>query len=171
MDYVTYFFAWTNHPIGQVHLICAFAALITGPTIFFRRKGTRSHRWIGYVYFVSMVVLNIAALFSYRLTGGANLFHGAAVASMATIIPAIYYVWRFKRTRKRGHMIAHGMFMSWSYFGLVMAFISEIVTRQFPALLHGSGGWASFILFVGTLMALTGWWTNRQIRTHVIRRA
>lgn len=170
MEILSYLMHWTDHPVGQLHLGVAYLGLILGPVIFLRRKGTIPHRVMGYVFAFSMLTLNLSALTRYGLTGGPNFFHFAALVSLATIIPGLLYAWRSRaRVSPRSH-VAHGIFMTWAYFGLVMAFIAEAVTRQFPFLLNGEGAWGRFFAFLIPVMVAAAWWTNRMVRHHVIRR-
>ena len=170
MNPLLYLDHWATHPIGQLHVGMALLALVLGPIMFLRRKGTGSHRALGYVFVVAMLTANIAALTRYGLTGGFNFFHFAALMSLATLLPAIVFAWRARQRKSRNAYITHGILMCWAYFGLVMAFIAEAVTRQFPFLLHGEGAWIRFFIFLGALMLVAGWWTRRQVRRHVIRR-
>jgi len=162
---------WSTHPVGQLHVGMALLALVLGPVMFLRRKGTLSHRVIGYVFVVAMLVVNITALTRYGLTGGFNFFHVAAILSLATLLPAIAFAWRARLTNSRRAHITHGVLMSWTYFGLVMALVSETVTRKFPYLLHGEGAWMRFYIFLGLLVAVTGWATNRLVQRRVVHRA
>jgi len=169
MEYISFIFNWTDHPVGQLHLFAAYLALATGPVVFFRRKGTLSHRILGYVFIISMLTLNVSALTRYTLTGSFNFFHFAALFSLATLIPGLVYAWRARMHKSPRAWMTHGILMSWAYFGLVMAFIAETVTRRFPFLLNGETAWFKFFAFLIPVMALTAWWTNRQVRRHVVR--
>ncbi|MEO0974861.1 MAG: DUF2306 domain-containing protein, partial [Pseudomonadota bacterium] len=75
---------WADHWIGQAHLLLAIVALIAGPAIFLARKGTRTHRSLGIVYLVAMLVVNVSALTTYEMSGKPNLFHGFAVMSLSS---------------------------------------------------------------------------------------
>lgn len=55
--------------LGLTHTATATAALLLGPAVFFRRKGDRTHRRVGYAYVASMVILNVTALAIYDLFG------------------------------------------------------------------------------------------------------
>lgn len=170
MEAIYVFFHWTDNPVGQIHLFAAYIAILAGPVVFLRRKGDLPHRVLGYIYFGAMLTLNVAALTRYTLTGSFNFFHFAALMSLLTILPGVWMAIRYKQTRSRVHLNAHGTFMSWSYFGLMMAFVSEMATRKFPFLLSGEYTWPKFFLFLAVVMSLTGWWTARQVRRHVPRR-
>ena len=122
-------------PLGLVHTASAVAALALGPAIFFRRKGDRLHRRLGWAYVTSMIVLNGTAFAIYDLFGHWGPFHYAAIASSATLamglVPAI-------TRRPRGRWLErHYAGMAWSYAGLGAAAVAETLTRlpaAWPAL-------------------------------------
>lgn len=167
--FITYFTTWTAGAVGQVHLISALMALITGFFVLGARKGTFRHVIIGYVYLLSMLIVNGSALMKYDLTGAPNLFHYAAMGSLITIMGGYISAVVFRRTKRIGAAAAHGIFMIWSYFGLFIALIAEIVTRQYPAMLHGEGGWTRFTLALAVLMAVTGAMTHVYAQREIAR--
>lgn len=126
---------WSESPVGLGHFFAALVALVIGPISFLRRKGDRLHRLLGYTYVSVMAVVNVSALTMYELTGGPNLFHFFAALSLATIGPGIWCAVRARQTGRRELLISHYYFMSWSYFGLLAAFLSQIATqvRVMPA--------------------------------------
>jgi len=121
---------WSEHLVGRLHFILAMVALFTGPVVFRREKGTRVHRILGYVYVLSMLCVNISALTMYKLSGGFNLFHFFAITSLITIVPG-WLCAVAARVRKDPRLInPHYFFMSWSYYGLLAAFISQVATQM-----------------------------------------
>ena len=121
--------------LGITHTVFAVLSLLLGPAVFFRRKGDRTHRRIGYAYVGSMLALNATAFMIYDLFGRWGPFHYAAVASSATLamglLPAML-------RRPRGRWIGlHYAGMCWSYAGLGAAAVAETFTRlpgAWPAL-------------------------------------
>ncbi|HNR77589.1 MAG TPA: DUF2306 domain-containing protein [Parvularculaceae bacterium] len=164
-----YLFTWANDPLGYAHLGIALSALLVGAIVVFMRKGTRVHVFAGYVYVASMLGVNASALLKYDLTGGPNLFHAAALFSLATLIAGYLAARRFRRTRRVGDAAAHGALMIWSYYGLVVALVAETFTRAVPFMLHGEGGWIRFSAALGIFMLATGLLTDRLIRREIAR--
>ncbi|NNM20703.1 MAG: DUF2306 domain-containing protein [Gammaproteobacteria bacterium] len=113
--------------LGIIHTVTAGSALLFGPLVFFRRKGTRTHRLLGYGYVVSMLLLNATALMIYDLFDGFGVFHWAALVSLVTlasgIVPALL------RRPQRTWIVWHYMGMNWSYVGLCAAAAAEFLTR------------------------------------------
>lgn len=166
---ISYFATWTEGLVGQSHLFSATAALTAGAMVLRLRKGTRVHVAAGYAYLFAMLSVNGTALAKYDLTGGPNLFHGAAIASLLTLAGAFAAAMRYRVIKRRSAAAAHGVFMIWSYFGLFAALIAEIVTRRFPYMLHGEGGWTRFTIALVLFMAIAGIFTHRYAQREVRR--
>jgi uncharacterized membrane protein len=111
---------------GLIHLIVSIIALITGLVVLITTKGTKRHKQIGYIYAISMVILNITAFMIYKLFGKFGIFHWFAVVSCLTLLLGIYpvLVKNFKN-----YLLVHFNYMYWSVVGLYCAFCAEILTR------------------------------------------
>lgn len=111
---------------GLIHLIVSIIALITGLVVLITTKGTKRHKKIGYIYAISMVILNITAFMIYKLFGKFGIFHWFAVVSCLTLLLGIYpvLVKNFKN-----YLLVHFNYMYWSVVGLYCAFCAEILTR------------------------------------------
>lgn len=162
-DLIDYFATWTDGFIGQAHLAFAIIALLAGAWVISIRKGTRTHRLIGYTYLIAMLILNGTALLKYDLTGAPNMFHFFAIGSLLTITAA-YLAIMIRRSTRTQAVRAHGELMIWSYFGLVMALIAEIVTRGYPSMLHGDGGWSRFTSALLVFSLIAAFFTYRFIQ-------
>jgi uncharacterized membrane protein len=111
--------------LGGFHTVCALVAMASGAGVLLRRKGTRSHRRLGWTYVASMLALNGTALMIYRLFGGFGAFHAAAIASLVTVVAGAVSAYR----RKPGWLERHYAWMTWSYVGLWAAAVAEVGTR------------------------------------------
>ncbi len=112
--------------IGLIHLAAAIVALITGTAVLAMRKGTETHRKVGFVYAGAMVMVVVTAFMIYRLFGGWGIFHWAALVSGLTLLGGMVPVLLRKPD---DWVILHFSFMYWSVMGLYMAFVSEMMTR------------------------------------------
>lgn len=164
-----YIATWANDPLGYLHLAAAMIALVSGAVVAVLRKGNAAHVWLGRAYLAAMLFVNGSALSKYDLTGRPNVFHLAAILSLATVIAGWIAAQRHRKTGARGAAAAHGIFMLWSYFGLIVALIAETVTREFPYMLHGQGGWLRFVAATGAFMIVAGFFYNRYVRREVRR--
>lgn len=141
--------ALVHSPIGFIHLLSAIIALIFGTLILSFRKGTMTHKKFGYVYVVSMVILNITSYMIYHLFGKWGAFHYAAVVSTITLLAGFIPVFTKKPTKS--WMFLHISFMYYSVIGLYAAFASEVLVR-----IPGAGFWwvvmgATFIVMAASI--------------------
>jgi len=111
---------------GFLHALFGVAALLLGAAVFMMRKGTNTHRKVGLAYVLAMFSLNLTALWIFDLTGRFGPFHMAALISLATLF-AGYAPARYRRPGQWVEL--HGIFMGWSYVGLVAGFLAEIAVR------------------------------------------
>jgi uncharacterized membrane protein len=111
--------------LGFAHLIFALAALVSGAFVLLRRKGTLSHKRVGYVYAFCMIGLNGTALLIYRLFRRPGPFHVLAAVSLATLLAGLFPALR----RRAGWLERHYRLMAWSYVGLCAAALAEIAVR------------------------------------------
>ena len=70
--------------VATGHVVAAVSALLAGAAVLLVPKGTHSHRVIGTVYVLALVVVNVAALSLHR-ENTFGVFHALAVASVVTI--------------------------------------------------------------------------------------
>ena len=122
-------------PTSMLHVLCGFLALLTGGAILFFPKGTRLHKAFGYTYVVSMVALNLSALFIYKVFHSFGPFHAFALVSLLSVLAGFWPVFR----RKTGWLKSHYEWMGWSYCGLCAAAVAELGTHppiQYPSALR-----------------------------------
>ena len=130
--------------LGLFHTACAVIALVSGAAVLMRRKGTRIHRRMGWVYVASMLLMNGTALMIYRLFDGFGPFHAGAIFSLVTIAGGIVLA---VRRRPANWLERHYFWMTWSYVGLWAAAVSEVATRT-----PGTGFW--WMVLAGTVAVL-----------------
>jgi uncharacterized membrane protein len=66
------------------HVVAAVSALVLGAAVLLLPKGTHTHRAIGTVYVLALVLVNVAALSLHR-EGTFGVFHALAVVSLVTV--------------------------------------------------------------------------------------
>jgi uncharacterized membrane protein len=93
-----------RHPLVFVHLVAALGALALGIVILTRRKGTGSHRALGWAWVVLMTTAALTAAFirDYRLPniGGFTPIH-------LFVISTLWYLPRAVWHARRGQIAAH----------------------------------------------------------------
>lgn len=150
--------------IGMIHLVTSLVAIVTGGWVVWRPKGTRWHRTIGHAYLWSMIGVLATAFSIYDLTGSFGPFHFAAIVGTVTLAGGMWAV--LARRPRKGWIEAHAVWMSWSYVGLMAAFVAESLTRfVMPAVqpfLQGDGqAWGIFWASVGVAtfgVTAVGWY-------------
>lgn len=157
--------------LGVVHLATAFAAILSGGSVLLTGpKGGRTHRRLGWVYLVSMLVLNGTALSIYRLFGGFGPFHVAAIVSVVGTGFGALFAIRARRARARGDLAARARFIEghyeaigWSYIGLIAALVSETATRT-DIVRRAAAPGAAFGIAVGVATAAVVFVGSRLLR-------
>lgn len=103
-----------RHPLVFFHLVTAFAALLVGAIVLARRKGTRSHKALGWSWVVLMGSTAIASAF-IRDYGMVNLA-GITPIHAFTLLTAVALprgIWHIRH----GNVMAHRSSMRSLYIG------------------------------------------------------
>jgi uncharacterized membrane protein len=129
------------------HIMAAVSALLVGAAILLLPKGTQSHRVIGAVYVVALVVVNVAALSLHR-ENAFGVFHALAVVSLVTIGVGLLPVLLGRRSLPV--IVTHAYCMAWSYAGLVAAGSGQLVV----AIGQDQGPWVPVV--IATVLLLSG---------------
>ncbi len=129
-------------------MLAAFSALLVGAAVLLLPKGTRTHRVIGTVYVVALVLVNVAALSLHR-ENTFGVFHALAVASLVTIVVGLSPLLLGRRSPPA--IGTHAYCMAWSYAGLVAAGCGQVAA----AVGQGDGSWV-VPLVIGTVLSISG---------------
>lgn len=111
--------------IAIFHMVFGIITLATGAIIFLKRKGTKTHKTLGMIYAVSMVLTCVPTFFLFNFTGGFNGLHALSVISLVTIAVSIYAV----RSGNIGGKTTHKFCMAFGYLGLLSAAMTQAVSR------------------------------------------
>ena len=131
------------------HTLLGLIALISGAWNLATLKGTKRHRFVGWIYVGSMFGLIVSSFAIFDLFGGFGPFHVMSLISGITIALAIYFP--IRRSKHKYWLEHHYMWITWSYIGLVMATGSHLFE-------YGPPGWSGIeraFLYWG-LPCLTG---------------
>ncbi len=104
--------------MATAHVVAALSALATGGAVLLMPKGTHTHRVVGTVYVVALVLVDVAALSLHR-EHTFGVFHALAVVSLVTIAVGLSPLLFGKRSPSV--IATHAYCMTWSYAGLVAA--------------------------------------------------
>lgn len=111
-----------------IHAVSASLALILGAYQLLRkRKGDRSHRFIGRFWVLSIYVVTISSFWIQTLTGGFSWLHALSALTFITVTIGLV-------AAIKGRIKSHKSFMQGSYYGILGAFIGVIAvpTRRIP---------------------------------------
>ena len=91
----------------QFHLIVALLALALGTIQLVRRKGTRSHRALGYVWVALMLAVAISSFWITGIAGRGQFsaIHGLSVFTLAMLALSIWAIWSGRVRTHRFSMI------------------------------------------------------------------
>jgi len=113
---------------GLVHVTLAVMCLILGPFIFLRRKGDARHKFLGRIWAIMMLIVNVSALVTYDINGKPNMFHIFAVINLIALVPGFIFIRLYQKSRKPLHLVMHRKLMVWAYFGLASAGVWQVAT-------------------------------------------
>ncbi len=138
--------------IGWFHTIAAIIALITGSLVLAKTKGNKSHKILGYVYAICMLVVCSTAFVIYKVHGSFGVLHFFAVISTVTLLLGILPLYL---KRSANYIVQHLSWMYWSVIGLYCAFAAEVFTRL-PAILNIQNSYGIFYALVGLSTGAVG---------------
>jgi uncharacterized membrane protein len=103
-------------PLTQAHIACAAIAIVVGAVQFLRRKGTKGHKVLGWIWVAAIVVVAGTSFFMRDLNDGGfsptHLFTAFTVIALPLGLMAA----------RQGSILRHRAFMSALYLGgLVIA--------------------------------------------------
>ncbi len=134
--------------VATGHVVAAFSALGAGAAVLLSPKGAHTHRAIGTVYVVALVLVNVAALSLHR-ESTFGVFHALAVISLVTIAVGLSPLLLGKRSPRV--IATHAYCMTWSYAGLGAAGCGQLTVATDPDV----GAWAVPVA-IGTVLSISG---------------
>lgn len=152
--------------LSALHSISAVVALVCGGIVFVNAKGTKLHKIYGYVYVISMLSLNVSAIPLQNLFGGIGWFHLFIVMSLPYILWGMYYP-IFGRGNPKW-MVYHFEVMSYSYVGLLAAFIAEVLVRVPLAVAVQSQ--SQFVIGIFIVSGICGWVGYKYINGYKVKK-
>lgn len=82
----------TAGPAVHIHLAATILALALGSFMLIRRKGTVSHRILGWVWAALMLTAAISSFWITGITGGFSPIHVLSVVVLVSVPAAIYAI-------------------------------------------------------------------------------
>ena len=132
--------------IIYVHAFFALAAIPVGLYIFFKKKGTKQHRFIGRVWVSFLFIVSFTALFiTSPMTDSVfnprfySWIHLLIPFTAGNLIYSVLSIRKFKKTKLEKHKNAHIRSMVGVYFGalLVAGAFTLMPGRMFHEIIFG----------------------------------
>ncbi|MDX1375808.1 MAG: DUF2306 domain-containing protein [Burkholderiales bacterium] len=115
-------------PVVLLHLVAAVLALGIGALNLARRKGTRAHRVLGWIWVALMASAALSSFWIFGLRDGAgpSLVHLLSVWTLVSLACAIAFI-------RRGNVRAHKAFMIGTFAGLAGAGLGALAPGRLLA--------------------------------------
>lgn len=123
-----------------VHATIAFFAIALGLVIFFSAKGTVTHRLMGRVWVISLVIVSTTAIFIQEIEPGQySYIHLLIPFTLGSLVYAIWTIRKFKTTGNVRYRNAHVYAMIGVYVGalIVAGAFTLVPGRIFHQLIFG----------------------------------
>ncbi|PIB35922.1 hypothetical protein BFP72_11220 [Reichenbachiella sp. 5M10] len=120
---------WIHSSVGALHFYSSIIGLLTGAFLLLAPKGTRLHKTIGYLFSVSLLLVNLSALSIYDFNDGhPSVFHLLIPVSLFFLC---YGLWpAFAKKRKPNWLKQHIIGMNGAALGLWAAGATEFFVRE-----------------------------------------
>jgi uncharacterized membrane protein len=148
-------------PLLIGHLAAALLAIPIGLYQLTARQGTPAHALLGRIYVPAMLVCNLTALATFRPDTRFLPFHILALLSLYSLTTGMLALRRWFRDRKPADLKAHKIQMAYSWLGVMMAGISQVLTNNRFGIVSGFDTvtfWSSVIGINVLLYAVGSWW-------------
>jgi uncharacterized membrane protein len=144
--------ALVHSPVSVIHLAATLFALLTGTSSLLAVKGTLRHRYLGWAYTGSMLLVLTTAFSIYSLFGRFGIVHWGAVGSTVALLVGTGSL--ALRTVVRHWRQWHYLGMGASVTSLYAALAGESIYRLLPATYFwwSTLGPASVVLLAGAIL-------------------
>lgn len=119
--------------LAYLHLATILPAFLIGTYLLLRRKGTPSHRLLGEIYMLLMLITAVITLFMSAEVGPRLLNHFGFIHLLSILV--LYNVSFAYRAIRRGNVQAHAGYMKGLYMGglLIAGFFTLLPGRMLNA--------------------------------------
>lgn len=109
----------------KIHVSAVILSYITGFIVFVKPKGGKSHKNIGKIYAVSMLIGSLVTFGMYSFSDGLNIFHFFSIITITSVSAGWYSITKYIKTRKSRWLVKHYFNMAYSFMGLNLAAIAQ----------------------------------------------
>lgn len=153
----------------QIHVASAVLAMLSGLVVLLIEKGSKRHRYWARLYVASMLVTSGVVIFVPASVlefgdSGWGFFHLFIGIGGISSLVGIFALWKWRRTGDKGWLRNHQVRFVFSYAGLLMAGLSQLVTNPrfgLVGVLTPLQFWISFIASNMLILAIAGYFVWR----------
>ena len=147
-------------PLIWVHFITAMVALPLGLWQLLAAKGTPVHRQMGRIYIPVMLVCLVSALVTFRPGTQFLFFYILAIVGLASLASGMGNLRRWLQAGNPKHLRAHKIDMGFSWLGLFMAAVSQVLVNPRFGISDFAIGWRYWATFaaINSVIYAIGWW-------------
>ena len=111
---------------AAIHLAAVVPAVAIGVAQIAMTKGTRLHKWMGWAWVLSMIVVTVSSFWIMEIRKGAgwSMIHLLSAWALISLACAIWFI-------RRGNVRAHKGFMVGTLLGLAGAGIGALMPGRF----------------------------------------
>lgn len=149
-----------------IHFLTALVALPLGLTQLLAAKGTPVHRLLGRIYVPVMLVSLLSALTTIVDGTQFLFFHILAIVSLWSLWRGMLNLRRWLKGGNPAHLRDHKIDMAFSWLGLFMAGVSQVLVNPRFGVSDLMLGWQYWTVFFGLNALLYGagsWWIFRRL--------
>ena len=149
-----------------VHFLTALVALPLGLTQLLAAKGTPVHRLLGRIYVPVMLVSLLSALSTIADGTDFLFFHILALVGLWSLWSGMRSLRRWMKGGDPAQLRAHKIDMAFSWLGLFMAGVSQVLVNPRFGLAEYTSGWTYWSLFAAInilIYAAGNWWIFRRL--------
>ena len=107
--------------IIYVHSVLALLAIPLGLYIIITKKGTKSHKMLGRIWVIVLLIVSLTAIFIQTIKPGQfSLIHLLVPYTIGSLIYSIWNIRRFKKTKIKRYKIVHMRSMIGVYIGALL---------------------------------------------------
>jgi uncharacterized membrane protein len=152
-------------PLLLAHFIAACLAMPLGLYQIMARQGTPGHALAGRLYVPAMLVCNLSALATFSPSdprfNGFLPFYILALVSLYALASGMLALRRWLQRRNDNDLKTHKIQMAFSWLGLMMAGVSQVITNHRFGIAEGFEPvrfWTMVIVINVVLYAVGSWW-------------
>lgn len=159
-------------PLIWIHFLASLVALPLGLTQLLAAKGTPVHRRLGRFYVPIMLIALVTALASFQPGTPFLFFYILALVGLGSLGSGMLNLRRWLKGGNPAHLRGHKIDMAFSWLGLFMAAVSQVLVNPRFGIADFTTGWTYWGIFalINILIYAAGsWWIFHRLIVEPVR--